>query len=290
MACRLFVLAMVALLAGASAAPAQEGRLSRIRDAVFAADEPTAQHGSRNGNACQDDAWSELLSDVVGVVAAYIIAAPFVVPARILGDDWEHRLYLSRYPYPHDYPGYLLLSPTDASSFGETQSVGLRRGQWGGRLAIEGGSDLNGVDRLAGQLRIDSAYRIGILTTLNYYREQQPAGGHDETFLGDFNVILRFAQNEIAHMYAGLGFRTMSDNHGNAYGFNFTYGGEWFPVRPLVVDASFDAGTLGNAGVLHGRATFGVVYRHYEIYGGYDFLRIGTVNLQGPMVGMRLWF
>jgi len=129
-----------------------------------------------------------------------------------------------------------------------------------------------------------------MLTTWSYYHERLSCGCHDETVIGDFNVILRFAQNEVAHMYSGLGFRTMLDRRGDAYGFNFTYGSEWFPLRPLVVGAQFDAGTLGSAAVIHTRATIGAVYRRYEIYGGYDFLRIGSVNLQGPMVGVRLWF
>jgi hypothetical protein len=33
-----------------------------------------------------------------------------------------------------------------------------------------------------------------------------------------------------------------------------------------------------------------VTHKRWETFGGYDFLRIGTVNLQGPMVGLRLWF
>src|SRR5581483_2174843 len=33
-----------------------------------------------------------------------------------------------------------------------------------------------------------------------------------------------------------------------------------------------------------------VVKEHFEIFGGYDFLRIGSVNLDGLMLGLRLWF
>jgi hypothetical protein len=30
--------------------------------------------------------------------------------------------------------------------------------------------------------------------------------------------------------------------------------------------------------------------RGWEVFTGYDFLRIGSVNLQGPLLGLRLWF
>jgi hypothetical protein len=28
----------------------------------------------------------------------------------------------------------------------------------------------------------------------------------------------------------------------------------------------------------------------WEIYGGYDYLEIGSVNVQGPVIGLRWWF
>jgi hypothetical protein len=34
----------------------------------------------------------------------------------------------------------------------------------------------------------------------------------------------------------------------------------------------------------------GLIHRHWELFGGYDFYRIGAVDLQGPMAGLRLWF
>lgn len=62
------------------------------------------------------------------------------------------------------------------------------------------------------------------------------------------------------------------------------------PVKPLVISTVLDAGTLGHAGVIHARLTGGVLRSRWEAYLGYDFLRIGSVNLQGPLLGVRFWF
>jgi hypothetical protein len=288
---RSLLLALLAWLAATAVAPAQDdGRLQRVRQEVRAPDDPPAQKASKK-HGDDDDPWGELIGDFFGEALLLLIAAPFRAPMDLLDDHWDRRLYLPRYPYPHAYPGYLLLSPADAAVLHETFSEGVRRRNWAGRLSLENGNDFSGLNRFAGQLRLDtSAYRIGFLTNWNFYTEDLPRGRRDELVIGDANAIFRFAQNEVASCYAGVGLRTLTDRCGSDFGFNFTYGGEWFPVRPLVVGASFDVGTLGNAGVLHGRATLGAVWRHWEVYGGYDFLRIGNVNLQGPLVGVRWWF
>jgi hypothetical protein len=82
----------------------------------------------------------------------------------------------------------------------------------------------------------------------------------------------------------------MSDPAQTRWGFNFTYGADFFPVRPLVLSTALDVGDLGWAAVVHGRGTVGLIHRGGEVFAGYDFLRIGSVNLQGPVLGLRFWF
>ena len=38
------------------------------------------------------------------------------------------------------------------------------------------------------------------------------------------------------------------------------------------------------------RGSVSAIWHGCEIFTGYDFLRIGGTNLQGPMVGVRFWF
>ena len=51
-----------------------------------------------------------------------------------------------------------------------------------------------------------------------------------------------------------------------------------------------EAGIFENAGMVRLRGGVGVNWSHAELFAGYDFVRIGGVNLQGPMVGLRVWF
>jgi hypothetical protein len=91
-------------------------------------------------------------------------------------------------------------------------------------------------------------------------------------------------------MHAGLGARLLTDRLDTRAGINGLYGIDLFPLQPWILSASVELGTLDDAFVVHARATIGATFRRWEFYGGYDFQRIGSVNLQGPMLGLRVWF
>ena len=115
-------------------------------------------------------------------------------------------------------------------------------------------------------------------------------GQSDETLLGDTELTYRFVQREWVQMHAGLGFRLLADRWDTRAGFNFFYGADVYPVAPLVLSTAVDLGNLDAAFVVHARFTAGVNYRNWELLAGYDFLRVGSVNLQGPLLGLRFWF
>ena len=71
---------------------------------------------------------------------------------------------------------------------------------------------------------------------------------------------------------------------------NFTLRGDFAPCRPVVLSGEIDLGRLGDAEHLHLAGTAGVMLDRFEVYGGYDYRRIGDVELQGPMIGLRLWW
>jgi hypothetical protein len=108
--------------------------------------------------------------------------------------------------------------------------------------------------------------------------------------LGDVNLVYRFAQHEQAQFHFGLGGRLLTDDSDTDLGVNVTYGADIYPVKPLVLSTSIDFGTLGSARLFHGRATVGIICSGWEVYTGYDYLRIGSADLQGPMIGLRYWF
>jgi hypothetical protein len=71
---------------------------------------------------------------------------------------------------------------------------------------------------------------------------------------------------------------------------NFYSGFEFFARQPVHVFGSLEGGTLGSAGVYRLRGGAGWHWSRGELFGGYDYFYIGGVRLQGPFVGVRLWF
>lgn len=82
----------------------------------------------------------------------------------------------------------------------------------------------------------------------------------------------------------------LTDSVGNDAGFNFTYGGDWFPIRPFIVSSELDWGEIGHASLFHARITTGVQWHRGEIYAGYDYLDVGNAQLDAWVAGLRLWF
>ena len=91
-------------------------------------------------------------------------------------------------------------------------------------------------------------------------------------------------------MRTGVGFNYLSDDYDTNFGFNFTYGGDWYLARPWVLSAEMDLGWLGEATVVHLRGTVGANWRFAEAYLGYDYYDIGRANVGGMVAGVRLWF
>ncbi len=303
MARTIWVISVGLVLLFAVEADGQDGRLQRVRDNVGAATpgEPNAKGAS---SASNDDAESLLGAflgalltaedddgrSVGGMMLAYSFFAPFYLPAVALGDSYKERLLFAPYPYAGAYRGYQVLPVELAETRYNETTDSLRRKVWAGRVLFENGNDLAGLNRAGIQLKLEHVSRWGLLTNWNFLHEKLGNGRCDDAWVSDTNITFRFAQNEIASMYTGLGFRMLTDRRQTDFGFNFTYGGDWFPVRPLVFSGVLNAGTLGSAGVIHLRGSAGLIWHGVEVYGGYDFLRIGGTNLDGPMVGMRFWF
>lgn len=278
-----YSLALALLLADFTAVAAQEGRLQQVRDEV----RTTPKAGQASPHDGDEDS---LFGDMFGQVFWTAIAFPFALPKLALQDDADKALEFARYPYVAAYPGYLMIDPAASPELAQTLGPDFRPKAWAVQLSLENGNDFNGMNRVGGRLLVDTDSRFGILTEWSYFRESLCLGRTDNTVIGDVNAVYRFAQNEWCQFRAGAGIRIQTDRAGTNLGVNLHYGADIFPVQPLVLSSSIDGGTLGSAGVIHLRQTIGAVFNGWELFGGYDFLRIGDVNLQGPMIGLRLWF
>jgi hypothetical protein len=278
-----------------------QGRLQQARqDTVYRPDAPaapsTGSGSSSNSSSSSDGSWSSGGDgEAIGYLLLFAgigVTSPLWAPSLMLNDSLGNPGYFPHYPYSDDLEEYLHIGPPGTEpdqpeiGFGDPQYLK----SWSVRLSIEDGNDFRGLNRLNGRLFVDTTLRLGLWTNWNYLHESLDGGRSDETLLSDTNLTFRIAQSEHVEIHAGAGLRVLQDHTGTRYGGNFLYSTDLFLVKPLVVSALVDGGWLDSTGVVHGRATFGVVAHGWEVFIGYDFMHLGSVNIQGPVAGLRFWF
>jgi len=259
---------------------AAEGILGQVRGEV---NEPSGSGGgsSKGGNSsssCDDDEDDGLFGDLATWVTVHVVTSPFTLPIVFTDDQYVRKAEFVGAPYQSNREGYLVLAEESGSGR-----------QWAGRLSIDSGGNFDDLFSLSGRLQVEHQNRFGLdasWTNLN----ERVAGGRDDMTLGDANVVFRFAQSETALFYTGLGFNWLED-HGNFdAGFNFTYGADWFPAKPLVVSSSIDVGGLGGASFFRSRTTVGALIERFEIYTGFDYLNVEGVDIPTGIAGLRVWY
>lgn len=227
----------------------------------------------------------------LGQMVVLGLLAPFLIPYEAFDNNFGQNARFMRYPYCDHFPGFLWTAqqaddPPDGHPTPEPPGCS----SWSSRALLEDGYDIDRVNRVGLRLTVDSESRFGLTSNWNWYHETFWCGCTYDFLLGDTNLTYRFAQNENVAFYAGVGCRYFADGTGGNAGVNVLYGCDIFPVRPVVVSLLVDGGNLGAVGVIHWRATAGATVHGMEFLAGYDFMRIGCVDLQGPMLGLRFWF
>lgn len=210
------------------------------------------------------------------------VTSPFWLPVSALERDNRTETNFASFPYNHNQDGYLM--------FDTLEQDANRDDHWAIRLRNEYGTDFNGLDRYGGRLMLDTSSRIGIDTEWNRWMEDI-GSTTDELWMGDINLIYRFAESEHAQFRAGLGWNWLQDDYlGHQNGFNFTYGFDLFPAEPFVIETTLDLGRIDSSTLVHVRSTAGVVWEHVELFAGYDFRKLDSVNLSGFVTGVTLWW
>ncbi|WP_425395984.1 hypothetical protein [Aeoliella sp.] len=225
------------------------------------------------------------------VVETYVVEEPVYVtqptvvdPAPVYVDSVGPTLsqqfcqHLAPYPYAMGAEGFMITTTPDCWN------------TFSGRVQVEGGSDFDAIDRTGLSFMIEGEGGFGLDFDWDSYSEDLPGGGHDEVHVGEIDVLYRFAESDQALLRAGLGAAWFGDRYDTDFGINFTLKADFAPCDPFVFSGELDLGTLGDAEHLHMAGTAGVMLNRCELYGGYDYRRIGDVEIQGPMVGLRFWF
>jgi hypothetical protein len=216
-----------------------------------------------------------------GYGAFYIATSPFWLPITAL-DDSGDPAYFPRFPYDRR-DGYLSIGPAAA--------VGRL---WSGRFSVDYLEPFTEVNGVGGRLLVSTTSRFGLDARASHFEERLAGGGFDTLWIGDCNLVFRFAQSENAEFRTGLGFNWLDHPHDAGrdadFGFNFTYGADFFPAKPWVLSADLDAGTLGRTGLVRFRTTAGIMLRSLECYTGYEYLDVGRTHFNLLVAGVRLWF
>jgi hypothetical protein len=223
--------------AGEPQAAAQDG-LGELRQTVRAPDvpdppdeEPRPKKKKSRRNAygndyCDDeeDPWGSL----IGTLAAPLIWAtgaavtsPFWGPASLIGDTYESPSYFPSFPYQEDVAGAMMKEPW----------VPAEPRMWSMRLRGDYVDDFDAMSSIGGQLLWESSQRWGIDSEVRFRQEDRGLQPTDSLWTGDSNLVFRFAQSPQLQLRAGAGFNWLADENHQDFGINFTYGGDWYPVK-----------------------------------------------------------
>lgn len=229
---------------------------------------------------CQDEEEDDdsIYGKALAGGAVLVVTSPYWIPISVLEGSDAPPLCFSPAPYEVS-PGWMAIDAADADGYA-----------WGSQLRAEYLDDYDRLTAYRARLLVEHTSRWGFDTETNFWRESTAPGVHDELWTGDANIVFRFAQSERVQLRSGVGLAWLSDQTDTDLGFNFTYGGEFYPVRPLVLSAELDAGWIGHAWMFHLRSTAGVVYKQAEVYVGYDYLEIGNAQLDGVVAGVKVFF
>jgi hypothetical protein len=290
------------LALGASPTSRADGILQGLRDDV------RSPSSSSSGGSDDDDRHHHYHDDdddgggfhaFVGRALFYGVTSPVWGPVAALDDDLSKfdGLYFPRFPYDH-VPGYLMENPCEARAGDPTCAADPLRSDrwparprtWAARLRVEYATDFDDLQRIGGHLLLSTRTRFGLDTETSYFRERLPGDRHDHLWLGDCNVVYRFAQSEHAQFRTGIGFNWMDDPLDTNFGFNFTYGADFFPSKPWIVSSTIDWGTLESAELFRFRGTVGAILWGMEVYTGYEYLDVDSTQINALLAGVRIWF
>lgn len=238
-------------------------------------------HATHYHDPWEDDDDDDLTTiAILGVVAGVVFAAPVWVPYTLLDQREEGVDSFSEYPYENGHAGFMTdgLGP-QASAL----PFSLRAG-------LEYGLNFDNVHTAGGKLAVDfPSYRLTFDSGWTSYFERDGSGGTDDFTVGDVNMVVRFVESERSVWRAGIGVNWLADSGGEA-GFNFTYGIDYFPFRPVVWSSELDWGTLAGDTLLRLRSTFGLQIRDFELYTGVEYLDIREEHFTTMLFGIRYWW
>ncbi|GMT50109.1 MAG: hypothetical protein IEMM0008_1648 [bacterium] len=201
------------------------GKLNKTRNNIKKGSKSSSSSSSSSGRSIDLD---DDTNNALGELALYILLSPFWGPYTGLNDSFSHDTYFHGAPYKYNKKGYLIIDRFVRSSFdndgklitpdsskskpfnsNELDSIFLS-------FFVEDSYEFDDrINRLSWGAMLDTSARIGLETTWTHFYEKLDTGS-DSFIIFDANVVVRFAQNEYAQFYVGVGYRWLIDKAGNS--------------------------------------------------------------------------
>jgi hypothetical protein len=159
-----------------------------------------------------------------------------------------------------------------------------------GRLRFDYADDFGDEVRLRGQLMTHITRQLGIDAESIWYDAAHNDGLPRNFWTGDANLVYRIGATKRFLMRFGGGTSYLLRDGDADFGYNLTYGLDFFITRPWLVSAELDWGAISGSKLLHWRVTAGAVWGSLEVYAGYDNYDLGPIDFDGPVAGAGLIF
>lgn len=278
---RIFIFLVNYLIISPTISIAQEGKLEDIRKETKEQDRKenkssnnnNHRHHSKNSNSGD----YSFLGEIFGPIIFYTIVSPYYLPHHYWDEGFSEPIYFQPYPYYLNNPGYLIDYETEFTKKGAID------------ISSEYKIYRDSVFGVGLNFNLRSNFRVEIQGDFNYLEEKLDNGNTDSLYLGNVNVLFRFAQNPYLLMRSGIGLNFLNDTE-DEYGFNYTYSLDVFPVKPLFLSARIDLGGLGSAGFVRFRTAIGFIYKRLEANIGIETYNIGDASLVGLTGGLKWYF
>ena len=267
-----------------------DGSLQGLTEATGRADPPPGDSNSRHPQKLYladhdhyydgEDSTGEAELFILSTwVAKWVLSLPVTVPQAIFGDDHIRGGFI-KYPFARAHTGSMIMNPLPGDP---VESNHLR-------IQLDYADNFRAQQKISTHFIFESRNRWGVEASFDYLRESVTVGQHEQLWIGDVNVVWRFAQMEKAQMRVGLGMNWQRAAAGTENGINFTYGGDFYLSEPQVISANLDWGRLGSAGLFRMRTTYGRQIGRAKVYVGHEYLSIGPFKKHFLITGMSFDF
>jgi len=162
--------------------------------------------------------------------------------------------------------------------------------QWHGRFRAAFGSNFDEREMIYGNYQLTSGAPLGLDTEFIYRQDEQRRLADRRFWNGDANVVYHLRQIRWLVFRMGVGVNWLTDGENTDVGFNTTYGFDIRLKKPWYISTSIDWGQLDSDEMLHWHISGGMEFGWLELFIGYDFFEVGSLERKTVLAGAGIWF